>query len=136
MQKAKPIFIFAGLVPAGLVLVLTSCNSLQLKSEPPKPISSKPPASAIVLAEPVTVNDKNGTNVFPPGKYKPVEEDKGGYYFQAPGKILVTDVASFGFQGGLYVPRGTTEPTQWYVMETSGKKMGRFKTVPPHKLIH
>ena len=118
-------------------LFVAGCSSLQqLKSSPPKPISSKPPESAIVLTAPVTVNEKDATNVFPPGKYLPLYEDKGGYYFQAPGKVLVNDVASYGYDGGLYVARGATEPIEWYVMGASGKTMGRFKTVPPHKLIH
>lgn len=122
-------------IPVTLVLLVTGCSALQMKSSPPKPISSKPPASAIMLDAPVTVNEKGATNVFPKGKYEPVYEDKGGYYFQAPGKVLVSDVAYYGYDGGLYVARGSTEPTQWYVMGPSGKTMGRFKTIPKHKQI-
>jgi hypothetical protein len=124
--------------PLAVVAVLvTGCSSLpQLKSSPPKPISSRPPESAIVLTAPVTVNAKGATNVFPPGRYRPLYEDKGGYYFQAPDKVLVNDVASYGYDGGVYVRRGSTEPTEWYVMGASGKTMGHFKTIPPHTLVH
>jgi hypothetical protein len=129
MGNARAIIMVFGLLAAG-------CSSLPLKSSPPKPISSKPPESAIVLSEPVTVNDKGAENVFPPGKYRPLYEDRGGYYFEAPTKVLVNDLASFGYDGGLYVARGSTEPTRWYVMSPSGKKMGRFKKMPEHTLIH
>ena len=129
MRNTKARVMFFGLLAAGR-------GSLQLKSSPPKPISSKPPESAIVLSEPVTVNDKGATNVFPAGKYRPLYEDRGGYYFEAPTKVLVNDVASFGYDGGVYVARGATEPTQWYVISPSGKKMGLFKKTPQHTLIH
>jgi hypothetical protein len=129
MDNARAIVMVLGLLGAG-------CSSLQLKSSAPKPIASKPPESAIVLSEPVTVNDKGATNVFPAGKYRPLYEDRGGYYFEAPTKVLVNDVASFGYDGGLYVARGVTEPTQWYFISPVGKKMGRFNKIPQHTLIH
>ena len=129
MRNTRAIIVFFGLVAIG-------CGSLQLKSPPPKPISSKPPESAILLSEPVMVNDKGAANIFPAGKYRPLYEDRGGYYYEAPTKVLVSDVASFGYDGGLYVARGATEPTQWYVTSPSGKKMGRFKKIPQHTLIH
>ena len=123
-----------------IALVATGCNSLnslRLKSSEPGPIKSKPPASAIMLSAPVVVNGKKGvTNIFPAGKYSAVYEDRAGYYFEAPTKVIVTDVASFAFEGGLYVPRETTEPTQWYFIGHEGKTMGRFKKIPPHTLIH
>ena len=99
------------------------------------PISSKPPESAIVLSAPVTVRDQSATDTFPAGKYRPLYEDRGGYYFQAPEKVVVDDVAVFAYEGGLYVARGTTEPTRWYVSRQNGKTMGRFKKIPPYKLI-
>jgi len=119
-----------------VALLATSCSSLQMKSSPPKPISSKPPESAIVLDGSAIAIEKGVTNVFPPGKYLPRYEDKGGYYFQAPGKVLVTDVASFGYDGGFYVERGKTEPAQWYIMGASGKTMGRFKPIPRYTIVH
>jgi len=122
---------------AVLVFLLTSgCSNLQLKSSSPRPISSKPPESAIVLSAPITVTDTDGaTNTFPAGKYQPLYEDKGGFYFQAPSKVIVNDVAVFGYDGGLYVARGATEPTEWYFTGPSGKKMGQFKKIPPHTFI-
>jgi hypothetical protein len=86
---------------AVLVFLLTSgCSNSQLKSSSPRPISSKPPESAIVLSAPITVTDKGGaTNTFPDGKYQPLYEDKGGFYFQASSKVIVNDVVVFGYDG-------------------------------------
>jgi hypothetical protein len=88
-----------------------------------------------VLSAPATVRDETATDTFPAGKYRPLYEDRGGYYFEAPTKVLVDDVAVFAYDGGLYVARGATAPTHWYVSRPSGKKMGRFKKIPPHTLV-
>ena len=117
-----------------VVLLEVSCSSLRQDSSF-GPISSKPPASAIILTAPVTVGDQTATDTFPAGKYRPLYEDRGGYYFEAPSKVLVDDVAVFAYDGGVYVARGATEPTHWYVSRPSGKTMGRFKKIPPHRLV-
>jgi len=117
-----------------VVLLGAGCGSLRQHSSL-RPISSKPPASAIVLSAPVTVIDQSATDTFPAGKYRPLYEDRGGYYFEAPAKVLVDDVAVFAYEGGLYIARGATEPTGWYVNRPSGKTMGRFKKIPPYKLV-
>jgi hypothetical protein len=117
-----------------VVLLGPGCSSLRQDSSP-RPISSKPPESAIVFSAPVTVRDQSATDTFPAGKYRPIYEDRGGYYFEAPAKILVDDVAVFAYDGGLYVARGATEPTRWYVSRQNGKTMGRFKKIPPHTLV-
>ncbi|PYI88879.1 MAG: hypothetical protein DMF03_09230 [Verrucomicrobia bacterium] len=88
-----------------------------------------------MLSAPVTVIDQSATDTFPAGKYRPLYEDRGGYYFEAPAKVLVDDVAVFAYEGGLYIARGATEPTGWYVNRPSGKTMGRFKKIPPYKLV-
>ena len=117
-----------------VALLGASCSSLRQDSSL-RPISSKPPESAIVLSAPVTVRDQTATDTFPAGKYRPLYEDRGGYYFEAPTKVVVDDVAVFAHEGGLYVARGATEPTRWYVTRPNGKTMGRFKKTPPYTLI-
>jgi hypothetical protein len=102
----------------------------------PHEISSTPPASAIQLKKPAVVSDEGATTRFPAGKYRPVYEDKGGYYFEAPEKVLVDDVAVYAFDGGLYVERGKTAPTHWYIVRPNGRRsMGHFKTLPSYKLV-
>jgi hypothetical protein len=117
-----------------VVLLGAGCSSLRPGSSL-HPISSKPPESAIVLSAPVTVRDQSATDTFPAGKYRPLYEDRSGYYFEAPDKVVVDDVAVFAYEGGLYVARGATEPTRWYVSRPNGKTMGRFKKIPPYRLI-
>src|SRR6266446_121831 len=103
-----------------VALLGAGCSSLQQDSSA-RPISSKPPESAIVLSAPVTVRDQTATDTFPTGKYRPLYEDRDGYYFEAPAKVLVDDVAVFAYEGGLYVVRGATEPIRWYVNHANGK---------------
>src|SRR5438445_4925101 len=106
-----------------VALLGASCSSLRQDSSL-RPISSKPPESAIVLSAPVTVRDQTATDTFPAGKYRPLYEDRGGYYFEAPAKVVVDDVAVFAYEGGLYVVRGATEPTRWYISRQGGRTMG------------
>jgi|SRR5689334_14478141 hypothetical protein len=117
-----------------VVLLEVSCSSLRQDSSF-GPISSKPPASAIILTAPVTVGDQTATDTFPAGKYRPRYQDRGGYFFEAPTKVLVDDVAVFAYEGGIYVEKGATEPTRWYVIRPSGRKMGHFKKIPAYTLV-
>ena len=118
-----------------LSVAAAGCSSLR-SNQSLRPISSEPPESAIVLNAPAVVSESGTITTFPTGEYHPVYEDRGGYYFQAPTKVLVDDVAVFAYEGGLYVPRGDTEPTRWYVIHTNGqKKMGRFRKIPQYKRI-
>jgi hypothetical protein len=117
-----------------VVLLGVGCSSLWQDSSL-RPISSKPPESAIVLSGPVTIRDQSATDTFPPGEYRPRYEDRGGYYFEAPAKVVVDDVAVFAYEGGLYVARGATEPTGWYVNRPNGKTTGRFKKIPSYTLV-
>ena len=120
-------------IAALMTAEVAGCSGLDSKSSPST--SSKPPGSAIVLTDPVPVNQQGKMTTFPAGEYRFTEQDRGGYYFKAPQKVIVDDVAVFAYQGGLYVSRGKTEPDRWYVLANSGKQMGRFKKIPPHKLI-
>jgi hypothetical protein len=116
------------------VCAAAGCSSLR-SNQSPRPISSKPPESAIVLSAPAVVSESGTITTFPVGEYRPVSEDRGGYYFQAPTKVLVDDVAVFAHEGGLYVARGHVEPIGWYVIGENGKKMGRFRKMPQYKRI-
>jgi hypothetical protein len=128
--------LIGGKIAVTLLVALLGAGCSGLRQDPsPHPISSKPPESAIVLSAPVTVGDQTAIDTFPAGKYRPLYEDRGGYYFEAPAKVVVDDVAVFAHEGGLYVTRGATEPTRWYVSHPSGKTMGRFKKIPPHTLV-
>lgn len=118
-----------------LGVIVAGCSSLR-SNQSLRPISSKPPESAIVLNAAAIVSESGTITTFPAGEYRPAYEDRGGYYFQAPTKVLVDDVAVFAREGGLYVARGGSEPTRWYVIGESGeKKMGRFKKIPNYKRI-
>jgi hypothetical protein len=122
-----------GVVALGLIVA--GCSSLR-SNQSLRPISSKPPESAIVLNAPAIVSESGTITTFPVGEYRPAYEDRSGYYFRAPTKVLVDDVAVFAREGGLYVARGDTEPARWYVIgENGSKKMGSFKKIPQYKRI-
>lgn len=114
-----------------------------------RPISSTPPASAILVRSafqatimgtvPGTVPGDTAT--FPAGEYRPLYENERGYFFEAPAKATI--IQYFGATStetcGLYVARGSTEPTQWYLVERNFDEPGRIQmgalvTVPPHDL--
>ena len=111
-------------------LLLTGCTSLQ-------PISSKPPESAIELKAPAKFPGFLYTVTFPAGVYRPLYEDSDGYYYQAPAKVIGHDIMSYMLDGGLYVERTATEPTQWYIInpQNGQKTMGDCKALPEHTLI-
>lgn len=82
------------------------------------------------------MSQEGATTTFPVGIYKPAYEDDHGIYFEAPGKVLVDDIATYAFDGGLYVLRGETAPLRWYVIRPNGRRtMGRFKTIPVYTLV-
>lgn len=111
-------------------LFLTGCGSL-------RPIASKPPESAIELKAPARYAGFLYTVTLPPGEYRPLYEDNGGYYYQAPSKIIGHDLLTYMLDGGLYVERGSNAPTQWYVIDPQNgeKSMGRCRPLPDYQLI-
>ena len=120
------------LLLTGSALVLSACASRQSAM---RPISSEPPAS-IELKAPAIVSDQGATTKFPPGKYKPAFEDERGYYYEAPKKVLVDDVAVYAFDGGVYIVRGETAPSRWYVIRPNGRRtMGKFKSLPSYEVV-
>jgi hypothetical protein len=113
----------------------TSCSSIHKESSFHE-IASKPAISAIELVKPATVSEEGATTTFPAGKYRVMYEDDHGYYYEAPGKVLVDDVGVYGFDGGVYVERGKEAPTHWYIIRPNGRRsMGHFKTAPMYKKI-
>ncbi len=126
-------------IVAGLALfTLAGCASM-------RPLSSTPPIPKLVLKAPFDVKAWAGVLppvpfhvILPPGEYRPVSEDGDSYYYQAPSKVVVNDLVSSMFDGGIYVARGSTTPTGWYYMDTTVDttqedclKWGAFKTLPP-----
>jgi hypothetical protein len=118
-----------------VALLISGCSSLHKQSSF-RAVTSHPPLSAIELTKPATVTEEGATTTFPAGKYRAMYEDDGGYYFEAPSKVIVDDVGVYGFDGGVYIQRGKTAPTGWYVIRPNGRRsMGRFKTAPMYKVI-
>ena len=116
-------------------LVTTGCSSLHKQSSF-RAVASQPPASAIELIKPATVTEEGAITTFPAGKYRPMYEDDHGYYFEAPSKVIVDDVGVYGFDGGVYIQRGKTAPSEWYLIRPNGRRsMGRFKTAPLYKVV-
>jgi len=72
--------------------------------------------------------------LLPAGEYRPVYEDDQCYYYQAPSKVVVNDLGSLLFDGGMYVMRGDTTPSGWYYIDADGaQNSGKFDTPPPVK---
>ena len=104
-----------------------------------RPISSPPPRATIVLTAPFTTTWWAG--LLPPlpnhlslpaGEYRPLYEDDNYYYYQAPSKVVFSNLGSSLFDGGIYVARGTTTPRGWYFVDQDGsQQVGPFKTPPP-----
>jgi hypothetical protein len=118
-----------------VALLATGCSSRHKQSSF-RAIASQPPVSAIELITPATVSEEGATTTFPAGKYRPMYEDDHGYYFEAPRKVIVDDVGVYGFDGGVYIQRGKTVPTEWYLIRPNGRRsMGHFKTPPIYKVI-
>ena len=126
----------SAIIVAAVALVATGCASANRHSTF-RAIKSEPPAAAIELVAPAIVSEEGATTTFPVGKYKPAYEDDGGYYFEAPRKVLVDDVATYAFNGGVYVARGETAPSRWYLIRPNGRRtMGKFKTPPASTMVH
>ena len=93
-----------------------------------------------MIKSPFTVHSALLDNAtFPAGEYRPLFEDDGGFYFQAPEEVVVhaAGIATYTHIGGLYVERGAIQPTRWYyIYERDGhKKMWRFHDVPQFDLV-
>ena len=111
-------------------LLLVGCSNL-------RPLSSKPPVSAIILKSPAKFTGFLYTATFPAGEYRPLYEDDGGFYYQAPAKIIQRDILSTLLDGGLYVDRSTNEPTQWYIINPQNgiPTLNRCWSLPEHTLV-
>ncbi len=101
---------------------LTGCSTM-------RPLATQPPTSRLLVPTPFSTLVSLRTAAFPAGEYRPMYEDDGGYYYQAPGKIVEHGILLTHLcEGGLYVKRGSEEPTKWYLIEENGAIFfGRFK---------
>ncbi len=122
---------------AGLTLfALAGCAGASMR-----PLSSRPPVAKIVLAAPYDAPAWAGVLppvkyhvILPPGVYRPLYEDDNAYYYQAPSKLVVNDLVSSLYDGGMYVERGATAPRGWYYVDEDGTlTSGAFRTPPPVK---
>lgn len=104
-----------------------------------RPISTPPPLAKFVLPAPFSVTAWSGVLpplpyrvILPAGEYRPLYEDDQVYYYQAPSKVVVNDLSSLLYDGGIYVARGSTRLLGWYYIDEDGtQKSGEFKTPPP-----
>ena len=128
MKRLISFQMLGGIVALVLMEVaLVGCSSV-------RPVSSTPPTSAIVVAEAFTVHEVTRVN-FPAGEYKPAFEDKNGFYYQAPVKVIANLMFTYVGDGGLYLKKGDKEPSQWYFITDGGRMTrGRFETVPKCEL--
>lgn len=116
-----------------VLLVSMGCSSLN-RGASFRAITSEPSLRAIELITPAVVSEEGATTTFPAGKYKAAFEDDRGVYYEAPRKVLVDDIGVYGFDGGVYVMRGKSAPTHWYIIRPNGRRtMGKFKTSPTYK---
>jgi len=112
-----------------LAVVLAGCSSL-------RPLASKPPATVITLAAPLIIKQAfGGETVLPAGDYRATLEDSKGYYFAAPAKLIRNDTVGWQFDGGLYLPKGSTTPTHYYVVgQHHATGLYRLKVQPQYEL--
>lgn len=104
---------------------LTGCSSL-------KHLASKPPATVITVKAPLTIKRTfGGETILPAGDYRAALEDDQGFYYEAPGKILGKGAGSWQFDGGLYLRKGSTVPTHYYVIGRHNETLRyRLKVLP------
>ena len=73
----------------------------------------------------------------PAGEYRPLYEDDGGYYFQSPAQVILTSagIPMKEMNAGLFVKRGSTEPTKWYLIEDNALRTGVIKNIPAYDIV-
>jgi hypothetical protein len=114
-----------------LALTLAGCASL-------RPLDSAPPVSAIRLSTPLTIKGiLGGRTILPSGEYKATMEDDRGYYYNAPAKLIHNDTSSWLMDGGLYVRKGQTTPSHYYLVGRQHiadlyrlKEQAQFELIP------
>jgi hypothetical protein len=116
-------------------LLLSSCAATLT----PNPISSKPPAKAVVADSEFSVGDGLIIKkfIYPAGTYRPVYEDSKAHYFAPPGEqIRVKDTGmELGSQGGIYWEKGLSTPSKVYFTGNFGMKVPWDKKDMPIKII-
>lgn len=112
-----------------LAVVLAGCSSL-------RPLASKPPAMVITLAAPLIIKQAFGSEtILPAGDYRAALEDRKGYYYAATAKLIRNDTVGWQLDGGLYLRKGSTAPTHYYVVERHhATGLYRLKVQPQYEL--
>src|SRR5947207_1537905 len=88
IQHPRAVGLRAALIVGLIVTTALICGCASLRA-----LSSPPPVKAIVLDHAAELTIGLGTKLsLPAGEYKPVLEDKVGYYYQAPSKLAVRDL--------------------------------------------
>ncbi|MFY7818851.1 MAG: hypothetical protein ACOVRB_10860 [Akkermansiaceae bacterium] len=121
-MKINSIRMIGPAILAGISLSSCAANKLN-----PGPISSKPPATAIVASSEFSIGDGFIMKkfIYPAGVYQPVHEDSKAHYYAPPGEqIQVKDTGmSLGTQGGIYWEKGLITPRKVYFTGNFGIKL-------------
>jgi len=116
-------------------LILSSCAATLT----PGPLSSKPPAKAVVADSEFSFGDGFIVKkfIYPAGTYRPIYEDSKAHYFAPPGEqIRVKDTGmELGSQGGIYWEKGLSTPSKIYLTGNFGMKVAMDKKDMPIKII-
>lgn len=123
----KILTVFFGILVG--TLALAGCSSL-------RPLTTKPATTVISVQTPLTIKHFLGSEtILPAGDYRATMEDKGGYYYAAPGKLIGSGGGGWLLDGGLYLPRGAPAPTHYYsVGQHHALALHRLPTAPPFEL--
>jgi hypothetical protein len=123
-----------GIALAGSLLLCSCAATLT-----PIPISSSPPAKAVVANSEFSVGDGVIIKkfIYPAGTYRPIYEDSKAHYFAPPGEqIRVKDTGmELGSQGGIYWEKGLPAPSKVYFTGNFGMKLPWDKKDMPIKII-
>jgi hypothetical protein len=100
-----------------LSLLLNSCRNI-------RSLNSKPPHPSIRVSKPFVSYQIWDRVEFPAGEYKPIYEDRWGYYYQAPRKLAANRLfyTPLLLDGGFYVYRAhRKEDVDAYTLSPEGR---------------
>lgn len=110
------------------MLTLVGCSSL-------RPLSSTASPATIKLESPLIITHfLGGETILPAGDYRATMEDKGGYYYAAPAKLIGNGGGGWLLDGGFYLPKGAATPSHYYsVGQHHAITLHRLKQLPQHE---